>query len=88
MSDSSPQLDIFFEPTEPTASTGPSQLLDRMRQRREDAVIAIGLPLSPSGKPLPNDVLRSALFAVSQKVFRRETKLASIEGVEVFISRG
>lgn len=47
-----------------------------------------GLPALPNGKPLPNHVLRSALFAVSPKAFRRETKVASIEGVEVFIARG
>lgn len=88
MNDASPQLDIPFGPTESGSSIGVAQTLDRMRQRREDAAIAAGLPLSASGKPLPNDVLRSALFAVSQKVFRRETKVASIEGVEVFISRG
>ncbi len=62
--------------------------LGRIRLRREHAAVANGLPSPPSGKPLPNDVLRSALFAVSQKVFRRETKIVSIEGVDVFIARG
>lgn len=90
MNEPSLQLDIPFEPIEHSAgsSAGVNQTLDRMRQRREDAIIAAGLPVSASGKPLPNDVLRSALFAVSQKVFRRETKVASIDGVEVFIARG
>jgi len=86
--DESRQLDIPFESTEANPSAAVTQTLDRLRQRREDAAIAAGLPVSSSGKPLPNDVLRSALFAVSQKVFRRETKVASIDGVEVFISRG
>lgn len=82
------QLDIPFETIHPSTSAGVNQTLDRMRQRRGDAIIAAGLPVPASGKPLPNDVLRSALFAVSQKVFRRETKVASIDGVEVFIARG
>lgn len=88
MNESSLQLNIPFEPIESSTSAGVSRTLDRVHQCREDAIIAAGLPVPASRKPLPNDVLRSAMFAVSQKVFRRETKVASIDGVEVFIARG
>jgi hypothetical protein len=62
--------------------------MDRIRERREQEAIKEGLPVPTNGKPLPNHVLRSALFGVSAKVFRREQKIASVEGVDVFISRG
>lgn len=60
----------------------------RARLRQELEAIQSGLPVIDNGKPLPNQVLRSALFAISPKVFRRETKVASIEGIDVFITRG
>lgn len=84
-----PQLSIpFLEARESIPNTGVAQALDRIRQRREQDAIAAGLPVPSNGKPLPNHVLRSALFGVSAKVFRREQKIASVEGVDVFISRG
>jgi len=48
MNEPSLQLDIPFETIEPSAGTsaGVNQTLDRMRQRREDAIIAAGLPVS------------------------------------------
>lgn len=63
-------------------------MVEKVRERQENDAIEAGLPLPNPGKPLPNHVLRSALFAVSPKVFRREQKIASVEGVDVFISRG
>lgn len=84
-----PQLSIPFpEAGESIPNTGVAQALDRIRQRREQDAMAAGLPVPSNGKPLPNHVLRSALFGVSAKVFRREQKIASVEGVDVFISRG
>jgi len=64
------------------------QALDRIRQRQEQAAIAAGMPVPSNGKPLPNDVLRSALFGVSEKAFRREEKIASVEGLNVYVVRG
>lgn len=89
MDHSNPQLSIeFTELSEATANTKLAQIRDRARERQEQEAIAVGLPVLPSGKPLPNDVLRSALFAISEKVFRREAKIASIEGIDVFMVRG
>lgn len=92
MSDFSPQLDIPFEQTEPNTSIGVTQTLDRMRQRREQSAIAAGLPDWPENKRgLPNGALRSALFGISPKERRSyafERHVASIDGVEVFITRG
>lgn len=84
-----PQLSIPFpEASESIPDNGVAQALDRIRQRREQDAIAAGLPVPSNGKPLPNDVLRSALFGVSEKVFRREEKIASVEGLDVYMVRG
>lgn len=83
------QLPIpFHESTEQTPDLGTTKALDQIRQRQEQRAIDEGLPMPSVGKPLPNDVLRSALFGVSEKVFRRETKIASVEGLDVFMVRG
>lgn len=84
-----PQLSIPFpEAGESMPNTGVAQALDRIRQRQEQAAIAAGMPVPSNGKPLPNDVLRSALFGVSEKAFRREEKIASVEGLNVYMVRG
>lgn len=74
------QIVIPFEQT--------NNVLDGVLQRMEDRAIASGIPASSQGKPIPNDLLRSALFAVSSRIFRRETMVASVSGVEVYIARG
>lgn len=79
---------LFHESSEQISDPGIAKVLDRMRQRQEQRAIDEGLPMPSVGKPLPNDVLRSALFGVSEKVFRRETKIASVEGLDVFMVRG
>jgi hypothetical protein len=92
MNDASLQLDIPFGPTESGSSIGVAQTLDRMRQRREQTVIAAGLPDWPESKRgLPNGALRSALFGISPKERRTyafERHVASIDGIEIFITRG
>jgi len=83
------QLPIpFHESSEQIPDSGIAKVLDRIRQRREQDAIAAGLPVPSTGKPLPNDVLRSALFGVSEKAFRREEKIASVEGLNVYMVRG
>lgn len=79
---------LFHESSEQISDPGIAKVLDRMRPRQEQRAIDEGLPMPSVGKPLPNDVLRSALFGVSEKVFRRETKIASVEGLDVFMVRG
>ncbi|HPQ03346.1 MAG TPA: plasmid replication initiator TrfA [Bacillota bacterium] len=63
-----------------------------MRRRQEQEAIAAGLPDWPENKRgLPNGALRSALFGISPKERRTyavERYVASIEGLEVFITRG
>jgi len=81
-------MDDVSEPMGANTSVEVSQTLARMRQRLEDGIVAAGIPVPASGNPLPNDVLRSTLFSVSQKVYCRDTKVASIDGIEVYIARG
>lgn len=89
MGTTTPQIPIpFYESGDQVSDLGIGKVLDRVRQRQEQEAIAEGLPEVSNGKPLPNQVLRSALFAVSQKTFRRETRVASIEGINVYITRG
>lgn len=78
----------LHEASKQTADQGIAKVLDRVRQRQEQKAIAAGLPVPPTGKPLPNDALRSALFGVSEKAFRREEKIASVEGLNVYMVRG
>jgi hypothetical protein len=63
-----------------------------MRQRQEQEAIDAGLPDWPENKRgLPNSALRSALFGISPKERRTyviERHIASVEGLEVFITRG
>lgn len=74
---------------DPEGCTGKiTKLALKARIKQELEAIQSGLPAIDDGKPLPNQVLRSALFAISPKVFRRETKVASIDGIDVYITRG
>jgi hypothetical protein len=41
-----------------------------------------------NGAPLPNDVLRSALFGVAARLYKHETQIASVQGVDVYLVRG
>lgn len=59
-----------------------------MRSLLEQKAIERGIPSLPNGSPLPNDVLRSALFAVTEKEYAKECKVASIGGIDVYIVRG
>jgi hypothetical protein len=93
MDHSNPQLSIeFTELSEATANTKLAQIRDRARERQERDEIAAGLPDWPEHKRgLPNGALRSALFGISPKERRTyavERHVASIEGLEVFITRG
>lgn len=82
----------FHESSEQIPDPDIAKAMDRMRQRREQEVIAAGLPDWPENKRgLPNSALRSALFGISPKDRRSyavERHVASIEGLEVFITRG
>lgn len=87
------QLPIpFHESGDQISDPGIAKVLDRMRQRQEQEAIAAGLPDWPENKRgLPNGALRSALFGISPKERRTyavERHVASIEGLEVFITRG
>lgn len=64
------------------------QALEQIKQKREANTIAEGIPRPKNGAPLPNDVLRSALFGISEKVVKREEKIASVDGIDLFIVRG
>lgn len=93
MDHSNPQLQIDFpEPAESAANIKITQILDRARERQERDAIAAGLPDWPENKRgLPNGALRSALFGISPKERRTyavERHIASIDGLEVFITRG
>jgi hypothetical protein len=85
------QLSIEFpEPVDP--NTQVARIMDRVREHQERDAIAAGLPCWPENKRgLPNGALRSALFGISPKERRAyavERHVASIEGLEVFITRG
>lgn len=87
------QLPIpFHESSEQITDPGIAKVLDRMRRRQEQEVIAAGLPDWPENKRgLPNGALRSALFGISpreRRTYAVERHVASIEGLEVFITRG
>ena len=93
MDHSGPQLQIDFpEPAESAANIKIAQIQDRARERQERDAIAAGLPDWPENKRgLPNGALRSALFGISPKERRTyavERHIASIDGLEVFITRG
>jgi hypothetical protein len=62
--------------------------LHQILSRHEQQLIDAGLPVTTDGKPLPNHLLRSALFGVTAKVFRREQEIASVDGIRVYIARG
>jgi TrfA protein. len=74
------------------AVSAATQLSSRVKQRQEQDTIAAGLPDWPDNRRgLPNGALRSALFGISPKERRTyavERHVASIDGVEVFITRG
>lgn len=82
------QIPIPFEPEDHEPGRSIDKVLDQIRKRHEEVTIARGIPRPANGKPLPNDILRSALFGVSERAFRREEKIASLEGLEVFMVRG
>jgi hypothetical protein len=67
-------------------------LSERIEKRIDERKIAAGLPFVPPNKGgLPNGALRSALFGISNKDRRHystERHIASVKGVEVFITRG
>lgn len=90
MDNATSQIPIPFHESsgEPIPDPGIAKAMDRIRESLEQKAIAAGLPVPSNGKPLPNDVLRSALFGVSEKVFRREEKIASVEGLDVYMVRG
>jgi hypothetical protein len=86
-----PQLSIEFpEPADPNAQV--ARIMDRVRECQERDSITAGIPDWPENKRgLPNGALRSALFGISPKERRSyvvERHVASIEGLEVFITRG
>lgn len=89
----SPQIELSFPveaqtPPPSSPEDGLGRTLKKMRERQEKDAVERGLPSPENGKPLPNDILRSALFGVSERIFRREEKVASIEGLDVFMVRG
>ena len=70
------------------AAGGLDAKLDQILSRHELRLIEAGLPMVPDGKPIPNHVLRSALFGVTAKAFRREQEVAAVDGIHVYIARG
>ena len=85
------QLPIqFAETCAPEAPAWIAEVADRAIQRQEQETIAAGLPDWPmNSRGLPNGVLRSALFGIgAEKYHLKESHIASIDGVNIFIARG
>ncbi len=93
MNEPGPQLPFLF--VEVAAERSPLRVADTLaakaRERQERDAIAAGLPDWPERtRGLPNSVIRSALFGLTQKeaVKKHEVVLASVDGISVTLVRG